>query len=216
MLAARGKKALSVLLRSTNPSRSFLRWWSLTSLIWWINEKWEISWPKKANLLHKHGVKNENKIKGGQMGTNVKKEVEGALVWLRRGRMCPLLLERFSAAITVARRWQQRAPKARITLADPYGDMEAETVHRQAGERCFENQKLPFFVKRNLVKSSLCINTYLKGKWLDEGTEQIRVTMSSKAKRKKRRNGCSSVLTAYLDLRFFWEDGFTFWIQSTG
>lgn len=40
-------KVFSVIISAKKPPRSFLIWWSLTFLIWWINEKWEISWQKK-------------------------------------------------------------------------------------------------------------------------------------------------------------------------
>lgn len=58
----RKKSSLSSSFTS-NPPHSFLLWWSLTCLIWWINEKWEISWHKGQPTVQAWGKEWENKLK---------------------------------------------------------------------------------------------------------------------------------------------------------
>lgn len=109
-------------------------WWSLTSLTGWINENEKYA-GEKANLLPKHEVKNENNK--GKTGENKRRERSRGRV-TAAGTDGPFTSSSLSAAITMTRGRQQGAPKACVTLADSYVDMEADTVHKQSWRDCFQ------------------------------------------------------------------------------
>lgn len=118
----------------------------------------------------------------------VKNEVEGK--WLQQGRMYPLLLHR-SPGITMAHKWQQRVPKACITLADPNADMEADTVHKTSWRDTLKTQTPKLTCHKDKCKH---IQVHLDLKGLHGGTKQEWSWTKCKASRvKKQRHGSKSL-----------------------
>lgn len=176
-----------------------------------INENWGISWQQKGQRTAQAWSEEWETNEGRQMKINVKNEVEGK--WLQQGRMYPLLLHR-SPGITMAHKWQQRVPKACITLADPYADMEADTVHKTSWRDTFKTQTSKLTCHKDKGKH-IQVHLDLKFKGLHGGTKQEWSWTKCKASRVKKRR--DMVVKACLDhvLRGFMEAEVVFWIQRT-
>lgn len=69
----------------------------------------------------------------------------------------------------MTRKWQQRAPKACVTFADPYADRAADTAHKTSWGDAVKT-KLSTLTKEK--STHIQVYEYLNGKFLNEGTKQ--------------------------------------------